>query len=270
MYENYINIVEDRAKEEGYPGAKAYIRTVGKNGGNKTGIMLKLTEDSTICPTAYPEDYSCPRELANNLIQAAVNPSLIPENIQQIINNPDKTQIIPCLINTAKNSWAEDIPHRNIADLTLYYRMKIHSEATATITKEMAESWNMSENDLFEQAMTNVQPVIQPLSNFIMDIGGPKVDSVPVHIVSNIYNMYGASLIIKPDIIRKLFQIYQDDLLVLPSSIHEVLILSAKDADLDYLRDMVTSINRTTVSEKDFLSDNVYTIKQDNPVLLPA
>ena len=48
------------------------------------------------------------------------------------------------------------------------------------------------------------------------------------------------------------------DLYILPSSIHEVLAVSAEDRDLEDLEEMVRSVNQTDVSPEEVLSDNVY------------
>ena len=45
----------------------------------------------------------------------------------------------------------------------------------------------------------------------------------------------------------------------MPSSIHETILLPATgDMDVDYLIDMVRSVNATEVSPEEILSDNVY------------
>ena len=48
------------------------------------------------------------------------------------------------------------------------------------------------------------------------------------------------------------------DLYILPSSIHEVLLLADNEIPVDELRRMVRSVNRGVVDEMDRLSDEVY------------
>ena len=46
---------------------------------------------------------------------------------------------------------------------------------------------------------------------------------------------------------------------LIPSSVHETLLLETRvDEDLDTLREMVHSVNRSEVSVEEFLSDNVF------------
>ena len=52
----------------------------------------------------------------------------------------------------------------------------------------------------------------------------------------------------------------EQDLIILPSSIHEVMLLpyTQNTSDLKQLQSIVEYINQTMISEHDFLSDNVY------------
>ena len=52
----------------------------------------------------------------------------------------------------------------------------------------------------------------------------------------------------------------KETLTILPSSIHECLIINAEDEpkDIDELREMVKEVNETVVSDQDILSNNVY------------
>lgn len=50
-----------------------------------------------------------------------------------------------------------------------------------------------------------------------------------------------------------------DNLLILPSSRHEIIILKeATASDVDWLKGMVMEVNGTQVAPEDFLSDSVY------------
>ena len=55
-------------------------------------------------------------------------------------------------------------------------------------------------------------------------------------------------------------ELKKETLTILPSSIHECLIINAEDApkDIDELREMVKEVNETVVSDQDILSNNVY------------
>ena len=68
-----------------------------------------------------------------------------------------------------------------------------------------------------------------------------------------------------PDIIKeKLQEVGVTNAYILPSSVHEVIIIPDDGCgDKDMYNDMVKTINRTELDEKDILSDNVYYISEN-------
>ena len=80
-----------------------------------------------------------------------------------------------------------------------------------------------------------------------------------VMVLSNTTGIYGASCLLYGGILDSLCQRMDSDLLVLPSSIHEVLILPAlSDIDCIGLKKIIRQINREELSREDFLSDELY------------
>ncbi len=78
-------------------------------------------------------------------------------------------------------------------------------------------------------------------------------------VVSNVKGINGASCLIYPDVIKNLAEQLDADLYILPSSIHEIIVVkNNQKMDKNTFREMVTDINRTQVPEEDILSDNVY------------
>ena len=75
----------------------------------------------------------------------------------------------------------------------------------------------------------------------------------------------GAAVIAYPGLLEEAVRIMGGSYYVLPSSIHEVLLLSAK-TDFDYLglEELVRDVNSSFVAEKERLSDHVYYYDADN------
>ena len=90
--------------------------------------------------------------------------------------------------------------------------------------------------------------------------GCPDDIDLPMYVLTNNVMNFGAGQLLlykTQTLLREQFQ--GNPVYILPSSIHELILLPATDdTDTDYLSGMVKEINRTTVSEKDFLSDHVY------------
>ncbi|MCP1101995.1 hypothetical protein M2454_000789 [Aequitasia blattaphilus] len=86
-----------------------------------------------------------------------------------------------------------------------------------------------------------------------------KVDSGDMLILSNRQMSYGAAALFYPEVMNKIGKVVGEDYYVLPSSIHEVLIVPVSvDIPASELRDMVRDINETQVQPKEQLSDEVY------------
>lgn len=86
-------------------------------------------------------------------------------------------------------------------------------------------------------------------------------DFMAMHVVSNNDRHYGAAVIANE---KKLQEILgDDDYYVLPSSIHEVIVIPCCECDMpiEYMTEMVRTINRNEVRPEEVLSDNVYLFK---------
>lgn len=68
--------------------------------------------------------------------------------------------------------------------------------------------------------------------------------------------LLGAGAILYPDVQERLYKYFDDEYYILPSSKHEVLCLGCKE-DIDWIRNTVAEINKTEVSEDDFLSNTI-------------
>jgi len=83
-----------------------------------------------------------------------------------------------------------------------------------------------------------------------------------MYILTNSDRFYGDAVILYPDVLSDLREMTGSDLYLLPSSVHEfIAIPCCEGADEEGLINMVRSVNRTSVTEEDFLSDNVYIYK---------
>lgn len=74
----------------------------------------------------------------------------------------------------------------------------------------------------------------------------------------NKYQNRGAVGMLRTDLLEKFAEQGGCDLYILPSSIHEALLLKDDKMPVNELREMVRSVNRGVVDEMDRLSDEVY------------
>lgn len=83
---------------------------------------------------------------------------------------------------------------------------------------------------------------------------GPQIDVATVQSKVN-----GAAVMAYPDFLKEAAERVGSNFYILPSSIHDVLLMPGKDSPgLAALENMVRQINRTEVAPEDRLSDKVY------------
>lgn len=92
-------------------------------------------------------------------------------------------------------------------------------------------------------------------------------------ILSNKNYLQGAACILYPNVLRRMADIFGSDIFILPSSIHETILVPVKeDRDIgkeaDILREMVTTINREELDKSDRLIDNVYLYQRESDSII--
>ena len=126
------------------------------------------------------------------------------------------------------------------------------------LTSEMMQYLNFTLDDIHEYIQIHTSDAL--LKSMASMFGCPDDIDLPMYVLTNNAMNFGAGQLLlykTQTLLREQFQ--GNPVYILPSSIHELILLPATDdIDADYLSGMVKEVNRTTVSEKDFLSNHVY------------
>lgn len=86
---------------------------------------------------------------------------------------------------------------------------------------------------------------------------------IPMYVLSCIDARFGASVLLYPRVIPTVAERLADDIYIIPSSVHELLILRARDVDdPQCLIEMIREVNRTEVSPGEILSDSLYAYRR--------
>ena len=119
---------------------------------------------------------------------------------------------------------------------------------------------------LMEAVESSEDFTLDSMPNILSSIGGPRVDENPerMYVLTNKSNHYGAGKIISRAARKKIREVFPDGAYLLPSSIHEWLIVDKGPATPEDLLDVVKTINSSLVkTDGIFLADNVYEIVGD-------
>lgn len=167
------------------------------------------------------------------------------------------------------------IPHRKINDLAVIAKSWISENATVTITDQLAEQMGMDAGALLEEAENNTKKIAPPIlsgldelitSAFPKEIRDEPLlppTSLPMYVLTNESYQYGAYYLADQELLSQISRTLGNDLFILPSSVHEILIIPENERSmLPDIKQMVEEVNRTVVSRRDFLSDNVYVFER--------
>jgi len=191
-----------------------------------------------------------------------------------------------------------DVVYERYLDLAKVYCVKCDVEGEngfMVIHKNHLSLWNITEDEIKRAAEKNT-PVLMPakygkIEIFLrtaledmmteqekesgcLEIWGEPVklenvgnigDSVRgMYVLTNEEMVQGAAAICYPGVLGKIADVLKADLAILPSSIHEVILVPAGQnvEDMSY-KEMVYEINRSRVPWDEVLSDSVYLYRRD-------
>lgn len=288
IYEAFLNKVTKQMTQELGEGYGLTLRKVPKNNGQILDGLCITHGDDHVAPAMYLnpcyDQYLAGRpmeDIVAELITLYQKNHTPPDlDYARLARYRDMKPHIACkLIHAASNqSLLEEIPHILWLDLAIIFYLCIHEDdsglMTAVIHNNHLDVWDISLEELKETALANTPslfpPVITSMSQMIEDLSRavaeeesaclPSSDqSAPFFVLSNTSGINGAACILYPDVIKNFAEMMEKDIIILPSSIHEVLLLPDEgDISCDEMSRLVTHINQTEVPKEDRLSNQVY------------
>lgn len=181
------------------------------------------------------------------------------------------------LVQTVGNdNLLRDIPSTQILNgrfsVIYRYRLSIGGEnASVLITDSIAEIKGLDADRLFELACTNESDyqsmVIMPIEQVIAEMTGMEFPigsfETNMYVLSNKSKYYGAFEILRPDVHAELMKMFESDIIVLPSSIQELLLIPIEKLDVEMvagLNEMIQTVNATEVSPEEILGDEYFVL----------
>lgn len=256
------------------------VTEVMKNNGIRLTGIIMMKQSDQVSPTIYLEE-PYRRFCGGAGVEAILDDIVMLYEAQAKEINLDmhffcdyqcvKDRIFHKLINYDKNrKLLEDVPHFKWCDLAVvfYYAMKeeILGKASILIHKNHSKMWGQSVNDLYRTAQYNMKrwmpELMVPMETLVGDLTGIRMEErheTALYVLTNKEKLYGASALLYSDQMRDLADRLQTDLLILPSSVHEVLLLpDEREKDYIFYKRMVAEVNETQVEPEEILSGSLY------------
>ena len=279
-YQEFVERIADLLRDKMGGDYKIKITNVTKNNGIRLTGIIMMRESDRISPTIYLEE-------PYRQYLAGININTIVDGIaelyrEQIINvNPDfsffkdfrcvRDRVFHKVINYDKNrQLLEDVPHIRWCDLAVvfYYALdeKLFGTASILIHNNHLDMWEQTVGMLYNIAQDNMKcrmpEILVPMSELIEEITGTKIsrkEDINLYVLTNRDKLYGASAMLYSDKVRELADRLRSDLMILPSSVHEVLLLpDDREQQYDFYRKMVEEVNTTQVEPEEILSYSLY------------
>lgn len=279
-------------------GYEIGIQEVKKNNGVvRTGIFMKR-EGEPLGPILYLDGYYERWGSQNGSIEGAAR--LIYDSLSACrgrelltVEFGDfellKPRIVFRLLSRERNEeLLRDVPWLPFCDLAVAFAVLLKdgpdSCLSFLISHRHVRLWNTDvetlekaavENSprLLPEAFRSFREVLLGISGFSGPAGGgaggegepPGVwAEESCYVLSNTKGFHGAAVILYDGVLRAASDRLGGDLIILPSSVHEVLVIPYKDGvDMEQLAETVRMINRTEVPEEEVLSDKVYVYRRE-------
>lgn len=294
--EFYKNVAEEVAKNLG-DEVVVEVSEVTKVNLSLDGLIIRRRGEA-IAPTIYLNQYFNRftdgmemDEIVEDIILVYKNN--LPDNLADVFRVEDfydfdtvKEKVVLKVINTEKNlDLLETVPNLSMEGLGLsvvFYVSLMTGEQSAgiLIKNEHLKLWNKDVSDLIILAEENTNRmhsyIVKGLNEIMaemMELPVDEISDVPeLYVLTDENKTFGASQLYLKDKISEFAVLHDCDVYILPSSVHELLLLPAnfQGIEPDYLKEMVMQVNATEVSESDFLYDGAfkYLLAEDKIIAL--
>lgn len=199
------------------------------------------------------------------------------ENINKYLDwEVSKDLVVFSLVNyKANKEWLEHMPHVVLSDLAMVFYISVKAEDGMLITwvdNSLIETWKIDANELPEIARRNTMRLYPAIMSSLDNMAGGlgiKVHTddlkTGLYILSNEMFNRGAAVIFYNGLLKSLADMLESDLVLIPSSIHEILFLK-KSEKIDYeeMQCLIIGINKNLLKVEDVLSNNLYVYSREN------
>ncbi len=295
IYETFLTTIHSLVQEKLEGRAEVSLRRVLKNNGLLLDGLSISSPSSAFSPTVYLNSYYDEEEeglslpvIAEQILLLYEEENGLPSELAQQLKDFEKIRdrIAYKLINAEDNAvLLSEVPHFRYLDLAVVFYIIVtendDGQMTALIHDEHLGMWNVTREDLSDLAEKNMASLlpcrITPIEDAILSLEEEvpldeetSLFPVDLYVLSNERGINGAACLLYKDVLKNFAEQVGDDLVILPSSIHEVLLApSEKALSYDELNEMIYYINRSEVPMEDRLSDHIYYYSREQNCICP-
>lgn len=288
-FETFTECIAEKIKEGMQGNIKVDIHETKKNNEVTYKAISVMREDSCISPNLKIENYYNEYVNGKNIDEVVADMiDIFSSNHGSCIDinhftnyESAKNNLMIKLIAYEKNEERlKKIPYNRFLDLAIIYYYHVPTSelnASIQIENEHLDMWNITVDELHQVALKNsmeklpvrFQTIGDIISNILMERGADvscvnedihyMEKQVPMFVLSNVSNYFGAAVLYYPDVLKHISKEMNGDYIVLPSSIHEVIVLPVSgEENFAEINEMIHEINVDQVADEEILADHLY------------
>lgn len=276
-YSEFLEYVRDNVAERMGEDAQVRLIKVNKNNGVELDGIVIVKGSSSISPTIYL-DYFYGQykkgqtreeiiEALCKLYQRSVDDCAV--DIEKLSDYKYvKDKIAFRIVNYEKNKkMLELMPYVKYLDLAVIFYIFVDlrgegENGSFIVKEEHLDMWGIDHAQLYKDALYNTPVLLGENIREMESVLGGTIDGISgleMYVMSNVKGFYGAGTIMYKEALKNFADKVASDLYILPSSIHEVILLPKNSGyKVDQLKEMVRDVNENELDELEVLSDNVY------------
>ena len=274
-----IEHVKDRLCEETLVERQEILKN---NGVRLVGISIR-PEGEMAAPIIYMEEYYAKycegasiEMLSEHLLEVfKALPALPVYDFEEFFDfEKIKYRIVYKLINAKKNAkLLKKVPNLPMFDLAIVFYVVVSVEdyesCSILIRNEHMNEWKLPISILYQYAKNNTPRIfpymMKPLEEMFEERAFDVIPESSLIVLTNRKNVNGASVLLYPNMPKIIFDYVGKNYYLLPSSIHEFLIVPADEfINPLKLKEMVRDVNAHLVDREEFLSDHIYYFNGEN------
>lgn len=250
------------------------FREVRKNNGICKNACTIRFNDAQVAPTIYLEPYydyylhgEAVSESAQNILdycREKTPATTFPDNFFCCYDSVRNRLGIKLIGTEANRGFLEGVPHVDLEDMSavFYYLMEDPAFGNGMIIVKNTdiERWEKNVQELYQEVLGNcarmLPPVFKPLSE-VLEVVCPEADG-NLYLLTNESALFGAAVILYPGMMQSISKELGGSYFILPSSVHELILLPDSGEEAEDLLRIVMEINHTQVAEEEILTDAVY------------
>ena len=291
-YQQFLDTIKTHMETKLNSGQKIAIQQVTKNNGTVYDGLFIVDPIRNVSPTIYLNPYY--HRYLNGVSMEDILEDILTTYYKHLPKqdfdvsvftdfSKAKERIVMKLINRRRNeTLLKNVPFIPYMDLAIVFVCTVtdflDEYATILIHHQHLKLWNIGPEELYQIAMCNspnrMPYTFESMENILVHLTNqrlPIFEQIPMYVLTNRLKVHGASCIVYPGLLGSLAKTLDSNLLIIPSSIHEVLIIPEKDAFSEYsyadYEDMIREVNETQLTDDEILGDHIYLYHKDTGII---